>query len=181
MKTTILLSAIVLMSAASFAQSSASTDANASAQATVKTTSASNARMKAEQEVKKIGKTAKSEKEYAGQQAKTDMKTVKNAADENSQASVSSKTEVSKGTGVKDNKSGKEASLNGQSSTSESADANLTTAGLKADGKKDLNSTTTTVKATDAKAKAVKQEIKVKPAAVKVNTHIAATSAIKIR
>jgi hypothetical protein len=194
MKTTFFIAAILLVSTASYSQASISgtqsADVNGSA-ASLKTPVLAKPANLAKQTAKQTITNADAEKQQISGAGKSDVKDLSQATDHNAQVSAGTQTSVNADASVKSNNSTKDASLSGQSSLSASGGTELkkeAKTAVQATGKqtsKSAEKLETATKATDAKlstkTKKVGQSVRPKPVFVKMNTHLATTSAIKIK
>ena len=163
MKTTVLIAAVLLVSTATFSQtvlkSTESADVNATAGASLKTGAVSKTTTLAKQTSKQTVNYANEEKQTVKKDAKSDVKDITKTTEQKNQVSASSQTNASAGMSAKNNNSGKDASLNGQTSLQ----------------------TKPAVTKVSTKTGTASKPVKVKPVFVKTNTHVAMASAIKIK
>jgi hypothetical protein len=199
MKTTVLFAAVIWISTASFAQttvkSTESADVNATSGADLKTGAVTKTSSLAKQKAKQTGNYANAEKQTVKKDVKGDVNQIKKSTEQEDQISAGSGTSATAEASGKNNNSGKDASLHRQASLSANGAGNSST-NLKKDGKTVLQTsadeTTKTGKKLEAETKAtdnkvtpkagtVSKSVKPKPVFVKMNTHVATASAIKIK
>jgi hypothetical protein len=199
MKTTFLIAAVLLISTASYSQTSLnsaqSTDVNATAGVNVNSSVLAKTANLARQTGKQTVKEAVAEKQNITSAGKGEVKDLTQTTEHSSQVSAGSQTSAAADASGKSNNSAKDASLNGQSSLSAteavSGSTDLKNAAKTAIRKTD-NETSKSVKKletetkatsakTSTKVKAASQPVRPKPVFVKMNTHFATASAIKIK